>query len=291
MNKTPRTDAHCQQIIDDALGLEYAATELQYWAEKLEEELAAGAEELAACSAAFDKQQEQLDRNADQIVELISETKLVVEKNKVLCELLAECQKDADRYARVRQHLRNGHNTLDMRGTDSDADFDALLDKHLTKGNKVYKYRDIASEVAQEAAAHTDHPLRHYDRTCPACNPKKEWVGLTMDEIWQTIDGCTLAGDLHTFKFAYAIDFKLKKKNIGNQFIPDWPSGGFGGRCTGGVVKKEWEDGYENGYQAGMAEKKPWIGLTDIEAADCWSTSAVTTWENFEAKLKEKNGG
>lgn len=52
-----------------------------------------------------------------------------------------------------------------------------------------------------------------------------------------------------------------------------------------------YEDGYENGYQAGMAEKKEWVGLTDIEAADCWSTSAVTTWENFEAKLKEKNGG
>ncbi len=46
MSKTPRTDAHCQQIIDDALGLEYAATELQYWAEKLEEELAAAQDEI-----------------------------------------------------------------------------------------------------------------------------------------------------------------------------------------------------------------------------------------------------
>ena len=45
MSKTPRTYAHCQQIIDDALGLEYAATELQYWAEKLEEELAAALEQ------------------------------------------------------------------------------------------------------------------------------------------------------------------------------------------------------------------------------------------------------
>ena len=48
MSKTPRTDAHCKQIIDDALGLEYAATELQYWAEKLEEELAAAQAEIAA---------------------------------------------------------------------------------------------------------------------------------------------------------------------------------------------------------------------------------------------------
>ena len=47
MSKTPRTYAHCQQIIDDALGLEYAATELQYWAEKLEEELAAAQAEIA----------------------------------------------------------------------------------------------------------------------------------------------------------------------------------------------------------------------------------------------------
>ncbi|CAB4147565.1 hypothetical protein UFOVP513_39 [uncultured Caudovirales phage] len=47
------------------------------------------------------------------------------------------------------------------------------------------------------------------------------------------------------------------------------------------LEKKAWFSAYE---------KKPWVGLTDIEAADCWSTSAVTTWENFEAKLKDKNG-
>ena len=35
--------------------------------------------------------------------------------------------------------------------------------------------------------------------------------------------------------------------------------------------------------------KREWVGLTDEEAAACWSTSAVQTWKNFEAKLKEKN--
>jgi hypothetical protein len=40
MSDTPRTDAHYKQILDDALGLEYAETELRYWAEKLERELA-----------------------------------------------------------------------------------------------------------------------------------------------------------------------------------------------------------------------------------------------------------
>jgi hypothetical protein len=35
--------------------------------------------------------------------------------------------------------------------------------------------------------------------------------------------------------------------------------------------------------------KRPWVGLTLQEAAECWTTSATQTWRNFEAKLKEKN--
>lgn len=35
--------------------------------------------------------------------------------------------------------------------------------------------------------------------------------------------------------------------------------------------------------------KRDWIGLTDEEAAKCWNTSAVQTWKNIEAALKEKN--
>ena len=37
------------------------------------------------------------------------------------------------------------------------------------------------------------------------------------------------------------------------------------------------------------AEQKPWVGLTEDEAAECWCTSALRTWKNIEAKLKEKN--
>ena len=47
MSDTPRTDAHYKQILDDALGLEYAETELRYWAEQLERELAAALAEPA----------------------------------------------------------------------------------------------------------------------------------------------------------------------------------------------------------------------------------------------------
>ena len=31
--------------------------------------------------------------------------------------------------------------------------------------------RQNAAGQVLEGAAHTDHPMRHYDRTCPACNP------------------------------------------------------------------------------------------------------------------------
>ena len=35
--------------------------------------------------------------------------------------------------------------------------------------------------------------------------------------------------------------------------------------------------------------KREWVGLTEEEAADCWSTSAVKSWKNIEAALKTKN--
>jgi hypothetical protein len=37
------------------------------------------------------------------------------------------------------------------------------------------------------------------------------------------------------------------------------------------------------------AAKRQWVGLTEQEAAECWSTSTVRTWQAIEAKLKEKN--
>jgi len=38
-----------------------------------------------------------------------------------------------------------------------------------------------------------------------------------------------------------------------------------------------------------VRKDKEWVGLTDDEAAECWSTSAVSSWRAIEAKLKEKN--
>lgn len=38
-------------------------------------------------------------------------------------------------------------------------------------------------------------------------------------------------------------------------------------------------------------KQKEWVGLTDEEAAQCWTIKSVQTWKNIEAKLKEKNNG
>ena len=34
---------------------------------------------------------------------------------------------------------------------------------------------------------------------------------------------------------------------------------------------------------------REWVGLTEEEAARCWTTSTVKTWKNIETALKEKN--
>ena len=43
--------------------------------------------------------------------------------------------------------------------------------------------------------------------------------------------------------------------------------------------------------QVSFPPQRPWVGLTAQEAAECWTTSAIQTWKNFEAKLKDKNNG
>ena len=61
-----------------------------------------------------------------------------------------------------------------------------------------------------------------------------------------------------------------------------------------------YEDAYESGYQAGMEEKKPWVGLTDEEVGGLTVFDGLHYIEtpllaeyirHIETKLKEKNGG
>jgi hypothetical protein len=38
-----------------------------------------------------------------------------------------------------------------------------------------------------------------------------------------------------------------------------------------------------------LAMERKWVGLTDKERADCWSSSAVESANNIEQALKDKN--
>jgi hypothetical protein len=37
--------------------------------------------------------------------------------------------------------------------------------------------------------------------------------------------------------------------------------------------------------------QRTWVGLTDEEAAECWTYNDRTSWRNIEAKLRSKNNG
>ena len=59
-------------------------------------------------------------------------------------------------------------------------------------------------------------------------------------------------------------------------------------------MDKNYDDRYEAGYQAGMAEKKEWVGLTDKEIAEIYNQDSLIYkplefYRAIEAKLKEKN--
>jgi hypothetical protein len=46
------------------------------------------------------------------------------------------------------------------------------------------------------------------------------------------------------------------------------------------------------GWWKAMEKKREWVGLTEKEAWECWvSQDHTKSWQNIEAKLKEKNHG
>ena len=96
MSDTPRTDAHYKQIYDEGLGLEYCETELRYWAEKLEGELAEAKAQLPAemqeCNIVF--KQCKLGHG------WLTATNWVQHECQI-CELAEAVEKERERCARV----------------------------------------------------------------------------------------------------------------------------------------------------------------------------------------------
>jgi len=64
---TPRTDAHYKQIYDEGLKLEYAETELRYWAEKLECELAEVKAEVVRLKGEAESWEKVFDRTCEHL--------------------------------------------------------------------------------------------------------------------------------------------------------------------------------------------------------------------------------
>jgi hypothetical protein len=118
--------------------------------------------------------------------------------------------------------------------------------------NSINALRQAIEQAEQQT--HTDHPMRHWDRTCPACvaeaekqepvawmtnseqdvtveflfshvqtpmhkiplyttPPKREWVGLTAEEIYNCWQSAVDENGFTKRKVYDAIEAKLKEKN------------------------------------------------------------------------------
>ena len=108
-----------------------------------------------------------------------------------------------------------------------DEDYDALSQKHLasTKRDMRISLEDAAVRATHKVMAELEYERGFVDgmqeqmrssvdkAVNRTARSKREWVGLTYGDIWQAVNDCTFAGDLHADKFARAIEAKLKEKN------------------------------------------------------------------------------
>jgi hypothetical protein len=110
-----------------------------------------------------------------------------------------------------------------------------------------------------EKPAHTDHPSRHWDRTCPACvyerDISQERVDETAKRKHDIVGACVTCGAPHGF----------------------WLSAPPTDFISPSVVK--------------AISKREWVGLTDEEINRCYADTVdeFQFYQAIEAKLKEKN--
>jgi hypothetical protein len=147
------------------------------------------------------------------------------------------------------------------------------------------------TDIGQEA--HTDHPMRHWDRTCPACVAEaNKQEPVTWAETNDMV--CALLRQAHDVLACASspppkreIDMSTKPQNVytSKERVQE-------------TDKSIHEDDDIQEY------KKPWVGLTDEEMSDTYNQHYNTYVSNdigivdviviaraIEAKLKEKNNG
>ena len=95
MSDTPRTDAHYKQILDDDLGLEYNETELRYWAEKLERELAEAQAEVVRLKGEAESWEKVFDRTCEHLADAKEQLRLCNVDQFTTAAELAEAMKES----------------------------------------------------------------------------------------------------------------------------------------------------------------------------------------------------
>ena len=100
-----------------------------------------------------------------------------------------------------------------------------------------------------------------------ALEAKDEPVAI-IEQLWAIID------DIDTYGDIAKSDDKLYRSMVERRQKERWGTG-----IT--------TDGYT--LNIPTPPQRTWVGLTDEEAAECWTYNDRTSWKNIEAKLKEKN--
>jgi len=135
------------------------------------------------------------------------------------------------------------------------------------------------SDIGQEA--HTDHPVRHWDRTCPACVAEAEkqepvaWMYIEPDNEFKTvhIDDCDYSQfpNDEWFPVYTAPNMSTKPENIDTS-----------AERVHETDKSIHDDDDIQEY------KRPWVSLTDEEIVACgWCDLRFA--RAIEAKLRERN--
>ena len=84
------------------------------------------------------------------------------------------------------------HSKMGMR-----ADWDELANKHIaTLTAAIALLRSLAPQSARGTIAHTDHPLRHWDRTCPACIAESDSVCVPRELLTRAAEFIQFAQDV-----------------------------------------------------------------------------------------------
>ena len=164
------------------------------------------------------------------------------------------------------------------------------------------------SDIGQEA--HTDHPMRHWDRTCPACLVEQEpesWMGVSDNPYCNDADcndpdsrAMRWHNKLLDLRKQAALDGLAETSREIEQTTNDllrqseregWR---YAKECEAEIKRFKELSEYRLQLLMKMPEKKKWVSLTDKDIDDVTGEVGfgyIDVAHAIEAKLKERNNG